>query len=154
MQFQIFQLLQDYQLDDLATIRQRLMAMSQNDWLSFSDSLEKYYESALLPNLSVESINPLTFCLPSIPAQFLPKITSHILLADRVFLDDPLYDIAATVAGFGSTRSPEHKYLLKWARQACLEQAEKQIEFYLRAKELIIEWTHKRKNSHYISMIR
>lgn len=153
-----FNILGKYGLDKIADLSWKASRLSITDWSNLADELEAYYDT-LSP--STDIISPLTFDFPSLPPDLLPKISTHLIFADKVFVDDPLLIIARPlgwkkiqskgVLEFIAQKHPdlaeedlEDLYgnlgtIAAFAEETLVDQAVKVLRFYLQAKELIQE---------------
>lgn len=135
----IYSLLRDYKLDNPSTLPSTLRNLSDDDWSSFSDKLEKWYDENRIELPHTDNTlksTPTTFCFPVLPPEYLRNISSHLLIADKVYLDDPLYEIIAIL---GYIDAPISNIAIRFNKEKLLQYAEEYICFYLAAKELVQE---------------
>lgn len=135
----VLKILAEYELDSIVHLPKKLERLAPSDWLSLSNALDDYYASMSIPRPSSPGLTPLTFNFASLPGYMLPRISTHLLISDKVLLDDPLYDTVATLADWSVSQRPGLKFEYLLATKALLADAFENIAFYLRAKELIQE---------------
>ena len=138
----ILEVLHNYKFDNPSDLHERLEHLSPLDWLNFSNSLDSFYsniDSAIDKRVS----SPLSFCFPSLPDNDLHKLSTYLLIADKVFLDDPLYDVASMLGGMANPeytkRTPLTPFVYRKFRKELVTQAANCIFFYLKTKELVQE---------------
>lgn len=140
MSIEILKILEQYKLDNLADLSVRLRNFSVQDWHDLSDDMDKFYSTQPTSKSFSTSLTPLVFCFASLPTSELPNITPHLLVSDKVFLDDPLYDKLPILAQNSTAYSQEGlKLANELARDELIKDIENNIAFYLRSKELIQE---------------
>ncbi|MDP1815468.1 MAG: hypothetical protein Q8K92_13555, partial [Leadbetterella sp.] len=138
MNLNILDILEKYDLNDIASFSHKAKYFDKADWLNLSDDLDSFYSSQNLPNTHEIKTEPLVFCFPSLPFDDLPHISPHLLVADRVLLDDPLYDAIAGLAGFTAVPDVGNTAFELRKEQRLLETL-RIIRFYIEAQDLIKE---------------
>lgn len=147
-----FNILEKYGLGKVADLPQNISSLSDSNLSDLANELDAYYNTLSPPP---NAISPLVFDFPSLPTDLLPQISTHLLFADRVFLDDPLLRILSpfrTVETKGfreflAQRFPQldidihnlFDIVSFIARETIVNEAIKTLQFYLQAKELIQE---------------
>ena len=139
-----FDVLRSYGLDRPEVLDQRLLHMGERDWKAFSDALDAYFKAQPAPHADPRPRTPLTFCLPSLPPQELAQTASHLLIADRLYLDDPLYDYAAFLSGPefddpGLQPGAQMTAAYRAGYPICLQNLRAVLQYYHQARELIAE---------------
>ncbi|MBI3536031.1 MAG: hypothetical protein HY070_00480 [Chloroflexi bacterium] len=138
----ILKTLDNYGLNDRNTLRERIRKIEPADWLQILNYLENEYKNAQSSSEShTERLQPLHFSFPSLPTQLLPRILPHVLVSEKTFLDDPLYDCLTAFAE-GSEAATESfsslpKIIFEPAIRSFLPQIEQTIDFFLRSRDLI-----------------
>ncbi len=130
-------ILQEFDLDKTDGLQDRLERMFPQDWTALADTFDSYYGSIQPPTIGYPKLTPLTFCFPCLPADSLSNISPHLLFADKVFLDDPLYDSVALLEESETRLGRDLIY--KPHRMKILLDVTAYIRFYLKAKDLISE---------------
>ena len=147
-----FNILEKYGLGKVADLPQNISSLSDSNLSDLANELDAYYNTLSPPP---NTTSPLVFDFPSLPTDLLPQISTHLLFADRVFLDDPLLRIlspfrtveAKGFQGFLAQRFPHldidihdlFDIVSFIARETIVNEATKTLQFYLQAKELIQE---------------
>ena len=147
-----FNVLEKYALDRIADLPQNISRLSDSDWSDLANDLNAYYDTLSLPT---NITSPLVFDFPSLPTDLLPQISTHLLFADRVFIDDPLLLIltpfstfeAKGLQEFLAQRFPQLdmgvedilEIISFIARETLVNEVTKTLKFYLQAKEIIQE---------------
>jgi len=138
----ILKIFQDHKFDDTSDLPARLERLSPNEWLDFSNSLDVFY-SSLDPVTNKQIASPSTFCFPSLPDTDLHRLSTYLLISDKVFMDDPLYDVVALLGGMANPeyarKTPINVHVFRQFRRELTSQVANYIAFYIRAKELVQE---------------
>lgn len=140
----VLRILSNYEFDSLDKLSSKIGNLSSADWLNLFNELDEYYSSLPIPQFESTTLTPLTFCFPSLPANELSSISTHLAIADKVLLDDPLYDYIPYLAQNWNPQKSSGESVIKgatsiFAQKATLVDIRNTIAFYLRAKELIQE---------------
>jgi hypothetical protein len=137
----IYNLLSEYKLDDQTSLQQRIQDLSITDWITIIEKLDAWYKQCEKEPSPETKINPLTFTFPVLPPQLLPSISSHLLIADVAWLDDPLFDSLVTLEAYmtGSNFAMQMARKNTWGYNKLLENIESYIRFYLQSKDLVLE---------------
>ena len=146
MKKDIIEILKNFDLNNIDTLSKRVNEISPEEWLKLSDILDDFYSNNDIEDGLNSNSLPLDFRFPCFPPNILPKISSHLLFADKVFIDDPLYEYVWSlsmpanpqfVAEWGI--SQDAIAASEWVKKSTLSNVIELITFYLKAKELIKE---------------
>ncbi|MBI3537696.1 MAG: hypothetical protein HY070_09095 [Chloroflexi bacterium] len=133
----ILGIFEEFGLTNLATLSNRLENFSVSNWTRLSDALDRYYATL---SLNSSSVSQLVLCLPSLPLEDLGKISTNLVIADKIFLDDPLYDAIALVTDPEAFEvSNEVRIATNPVKKKLIPDIQAYIEFYLRAHESLEE---------------
>jgi hypothetical protein len=144
----ITDILNEYELDLNSDLDIRLKDIQPSEWKSILNKLEKAYSNNALTSIQQGGLTPMTFSFPALPAPLLPSISSQLLVADKTWIDDPLYDTLLLVDQVSDinklrdifpTNLSNAKLIHQVLYPSLLYNLKCYIEFYLKAKDLILE---------------
>jgi hypothetical protein len=140
MSIEILRILDKFDLNNPADLSARLRRFTVQDWHDLSDEMDDCYATQPKPNNSADAVTPLVFCFASLPTNELSNITPHLLVSDKVFLDDPLYDKLPYLAqDFTPYNQSRRNLIYELVKDGLITDVANNISFYLRSKELIQE---------------
>lgn len=142
MKHPVLETLDAFGLNDTATLHSKISQMDLDDWETLLVHFDNGYRQTLpLPPHRAEQILPLSFNFPPLSGSQISGILPYVLIGEKTFLDDPLYDYLAlieepgqqlTQAGLGYPLS-----FREIALRGVLPQIENIILFYIRTRDLI-----------------